>query len=43
MEEKIQAKRERTQKTQEANEGETLTAQKVESEIRNVFKRGYIN
>ena len=43
MEEKIQAKRERTQEAQEAHEGEILTAEEVEAEIRNVFKRGYIN
>lgn len=43
METPIQTKRERIKETQEAHEGEILTASEVETEIRNIFKGGKSN
>ncbi len=40
MEKKIQTKGKGIKKAQEALQGEVLTAQEVEAEIRNIFKQG---
>jgi len=40
MEKKIQVKGEENKASQEVNAGETLTAQEIEAELRNIFKQG---